>query len=132
MKDTKKTISTAPARQSTRAEKAARELPSDARIRRLADFFKIFGDATRMKILCALKSSELCVCDLTAILGISQSAVSHQLSLLRAAHAVKTRRDGKTVYYSLDDEHVSVLVFIGLDHMSHLTPDGERVDDLQK
>jgi DNA-binding transcriptional ArsR family regulator len=101
------------------ALKAARELPSDAKIQRLADFFKIFGDATRMKILCALKSAELCVYDLTSLLGVSQSAVSHQLRLLRSARAVKARRDGKTVYYSLDDEHVSVLIFIGLEHIGH-------------
>ena len=108
-----------PAERSAAVEKAARGLPPDTKVQRLADFFKIFGDATRMKILCALKSSELCVYDLTVLLGVSQSAVSHQLRLLGAAHAVKARRDGKTVYYSLDDEHVGVLIFIGLEHIGH-------------
>ncbi|WP_418845280.1 ArsR/SmtB family transcription factor [Pyramidobacter piscolens] len=103
-----------------RAVKAARRaLPDEEKLRRLAEFFKIFGDPTRMRILCALKASELCVCDLTGLTGVSQPAVSHQLGLLRAAHAVRARREGKTVYYSLDDEHVGVLLRVGLEHIAH-------------
>lgn len=100
-------------------EAARRALPDEAKLRKLAEFFKIFGDPTRMRILCALKASELCVYDLTSLMGVSQPAVSHQLRLLRAARAVRARRDGKTVYYSLDDEHVSVLLLVGLEHIGH-------------
>ena len=104
---------------SLEGNRAAKDPPSDATMERLADFFKIFGDATPMKILCALQSSELRVCDLTTFPGISQWAASHQLSLLRAAHGVKMRRDGRMVYYY--DERVGVPVRMGLDHVSHVT-----------
>ena len=106
---------------SLEGNRAAKDPPSDATMERLADFFKIFGDATPMKILCALQSSELRVCDLTTFPGISQWAASHQLSLLRAAHGVKMRRDDRTVYCSPDDERVGVLVRMGLDHVLHVT-----------
>ncbi|WP_352402823.1 metalloregulator ArsR/SmtB family transcription factor [Pyramidobacter sp.] len=100
-------------------EAVRRALPDEEKLRKLAEFFKIFGDPTRMRILCALKASELCVYDLTRLMGVSQPAVSHQLGLLRAAHAVRARREGKTVYYSLDDEHVSALLRVGLEHIGH-------------
>ena len=81
-------------------------LPPDEVLSDLADLFKIFGDSTRIKILYALLRSELCVCDIADLLGLTQSAISHQLRVLRSSKLVKFRRDGKTLYYSLADEHV--------------------------
>ena len=92
-------------------------LPGDEALFDLADFFKVFGDSTRIKILQALNHSELCVCDLSAILGASQSAVSHQLRTLRMSNLVKHRREGKIVYYSLTDEHVGAILGQGLVHI---------------
>ena len=83
----------------------------------LADFFKVFGDHTRIRILTALYQEELCVCDLVEVLGMNQSAVSHQLRVLRGAKVVKFRKEGKMVYYSLDDEHVRELLSDGLAHI---------------
>lgn len=102
------------------AVEAARQgMPTGEAIAGLAETFKIFGDPTRMRIICALLSGELCVCDLQQLLGATQSAVSHQLRLLRAHRLVKARREGKQIYYSLDDEHVSRIVQIGLEHIGH-------------
>lgn len=84
----------------------------------LSGFFRVLGDGTRVRILWALCGRELCVCDLCAVLGMTKSAVSHQLSLLRLSRLVKCRRDGKTVYYSLDDEHVRRLMEAGLEHVN--------------
>ena len=86
-------------------------------IQHLGEFFKVIGDTTRLKIILALISEELCVCDLAAIIGVSSSAVSHQLRLLRGARLVKYRREGKIVYYSLDDEHVKSLIEDALHHL---------------
>jgi len=83
----------------------------------LAELFKALGDHTRVKILNALYHSELCVCDLTAILDMNQSAVSHQLRVLRAGKIVKSRKDGKNVYYSLDDKHIFKLLDLGSEHV---------------
>ena len=83
----------------------------------LAGIFKILGDVTRVRMLKALSLEELCVCDLAAVLNLTQSAVSHQLRLLRAARLVKYRKDGKVVYYSLDDDHVKTLFDQGLEHV---------------
>jgi DNA-binding transcriptional ArsR family regulator len=83
----------------------------------LAGIFKILGDMTRVRMLKALSLEELCVCDLAAVLDLTQSAVSHQLRLLRAARLVKYRKDGKIVYYSLDDDHVKTLFDQGLEHV---------------
>ena len=85
----------------------------------LADTFKVFGDATRIRILVALTAGEMCVFHLAEHLGMEQSAVSHQLRVLRASGLVKTRRDGKTVYYDLDDEHVREILEVGLEHVIH-------------
>lgn len=82
-----------------------------------ADFFKIFGDSTRLKILCALQAGELCVCDLSTITKTSQSAMSHQLRVLRNIKVVKARKVGKEVFYSLDDEHISSILHQGLEHI---------------
>jgi ArsR family transcriptional regulator len=91
--------------------------PGDQELQSLGDLFKVFADPTRLKILSALSETELCVCDLSAVLGATQSAVSHQLALLRAASLVKYRREGKTVYYSLADSHVRAILLVGLDHV---------------
>jgi len=85
----------------------------------IADFYKIFGDSTRIRILYALIEKELCVGDLAQELNMSQSAVSHQLRVLRQNDLVKFRKDGKTIVYSLDDNHVTVLLQQGLEHILH-------------
>jgi ArsR family transcriptional regulator, lead/cadmium/zinc/bismuth-responsive transcriptional repressor len=87
-------------------------------LERLEGLFKIFSDSTRLRILRALAGGELCVCDIGAVLGASQSAVSHQLALLRAARMVSYRREGKTIYYRLADDHVGILLEVGLGHAS--------------
>ena len=91
--------------------------PNDEMLFDLADFYKIFGDTTRVKILYALDKSELCVCDISALLGISVSAVSHQLRALRDSNLVRTKREGKIVYYSLADEHVKSILECGIEHI---------------
>ena len=84
----------------------------------LADLFKIFSNSTRLQILHALELHELCVCDLAALLGLTKSAVSHQLKSLRLARLVKYRRDGQNVYYSLADDHVKKILDMGYEHIS--------------
>lgn len=93
------------------------KLPNDEILCDLSDLFKIFGDGTRIKIICALFQSEMCVCDMAALLNMSQSAVSHQLRVLKNAKLVKNRRDGKVVYYSLADDHVKRIFDQGLNHI---------------
>lgn len=83
----------------------------------LAALFKMFGDGTRVMLLHALEQNEMCVCDLAALLGMTKSAVSHQLKALRLSNLVKFRRDGQVVYYSLADEHVKTILDIGFDHL---------------
>lgn len=97
--------------------KVSEKLPKDEVLYDLAELFKAFGDSTRVKILCALFESEMCVCDLAAILGISQSAVSHQLRTLKASRLVKFKRVGKIVYYSLEDEHIKHIFNEGFKHI---------------
>ncbi len=99
--------------------------PKDEKLFDLADFYKIFGDTTRVKILYALDKSELCVCDISALLGMSVSAVSHQLRALRDSNLVRTKRDGKIVYYSLADEHVKSILECGLEHIEEKEKDHE-------
>ena len=86
---------------------------------RLAETFKALSDPTRVRIVSLLSEAELCVCDLAAALGMSQSAVSHQLRSLRDLRLVRWRRQGKQIYYTLDDEHVAELFRLGLDHLAH-------------
>ncbi|MBM6717259.1 helix-turn-helix transcriptional regulator [Gemmiger formicilis] len=93
------------------------ELPDDEVLYDLAELFRIFGDTTRIKILYALFESELCVGDIAQAVGLSQSAVSHQLRVLKASKLVKFRRDGKTVFYSLDDDHVRSMIALGMEHV---------------
>ncbi|NMB43775.1 MAG: winged helix-turn-helix transcriptional regulator [Clostridiales bacterium] len=92
---------------------------------KLANFFKIFGDSTRISIINALDIHEMCVCDLAVLLNMTKSAISHQLRNLRNAGLVKSRREGKVVYYSLNDKHVQDIFEIGLDHIRHLDEDVE-------
>ena len=92
-------------------------LPDDELLYDLAELFKMFGDSTRIKILYALFESELCVCDIARLLGLTQSAISHQLRLLKSAKLVQYRREGKTVYYSLADAHVRSIVGQGMEHI---------------
>lgn len=92
-------------------------LPDDETLYSLAEFFNLFGDTTRVKILCALFRSELCVGDIAELLNLTQSAASHQLRMLRNGKLVKFRREGKTVYYSLDDAHVVSIIGQGMDHV---------------
>lgn len=93
-------------------------IPEDETLYDLADLFKVLGDTTRIKMLCALFQSEMCVCDIAAVLNMTQSAISHQLRVLKQARLVKYRKDGKVVYYSLDDEHVKSIFDQGLNHIS--------------
>ena len=93
------------------------EMPDDEVLYELADLFRVFGDSSRIKILYALHDSELCVQDLANAVQLSQSAVSHQLRVLKDSKLVRFRRDGKTVYYALDDDHVRSILSLGLDHI---------------
>lgn len=98
---------------------AKEHLPPEATIVQLAEVFKLLGDPTRIKILQALSRQEMCVCDIAATLSMGQSAISHQLRLLRNARLVKYRKEGKSAWYSLDDEHVILLLNQGLAHVQH-------------
>jgi DNA-binding transcriptional ArsR family regulator len=102
-----------------RVRKAAAHLVNGLTATRLAETFKALSDPTRVRIISALSHTELCVCDLAATLGMSQSATSHQLRTLRQLRLVKNRKEGRQVYYSLDDEHIYSLFKQGLDHALH-------------
>ena len=93
-------------------------LPDDDTLSRLTDLFKAFADGTRIRILYVLFEAEVCVCDLARLLGMTQSAVSHQLRILKQARLIKSRRDGKTVFYSLADDHVATLLRQGTENIS--------------
>ena len=93
-------------------------LPDDDTLSRLTDLFKAFADGTRIRILYVLFEAEVCVCDRARLLGMTQSAVSHQLRILKQARLIKSRRDGKTVFYSLADDHVATLLRQGTEHIS--------------
>ena len=98
---------------------AKSEMLSEKLAQRVAETFKVLGDPTRVKILQVLSKRELCVCDISAVIGMGQSAVSHQLRALRNARLVKYRREGKMVWYSLDDEHIAGLLTQGIEHVEH-------------
>ncbi|MBS4539180.1 winged helix-turn-helix transcriptional regulator [Clostridium sp. D2Q-11] len=98
---------------------AKTNLPKDECLFDLADFFKVFGDSTRIKIIYALLQSEMCVCDIAELLNMSQSAISHQLRTLKNHGVVKYRREGRVVYYSLDDDHISEILNQGFTHICH-------------
>ena len=94
------------------------KLPREELLNELADFYKVFADSTRVKILCVLLESEMCVCDLAEVLDMTQSAISHQLRVLKQMKLVKNRRDGKTVYYSLADGHIQAIISQGMEHIT--------------
>lgn len=94
------------------------KMPEEETLYDLADFFKVFGDSTRIRILWALDEAEMCVCDIAYLLNMTQSAISHQLRVLKQAKLVKNRKEGKVVYYSLDDEHVRLILDQGLVHIN--------------
>lgn len=98
--------------------KVKENMPEEDSLYDLAELFKVFGDSTRVRILWALDSSEMCVCDIAYLLNMTQSAISHQLRVLKQAALVKSRRDGKIVYYSLADEHVRTIFDQGLSHIN--------------
>lgn len=93
------------------------QMPGDETLYDLAELFKVFGDSTRIKILYALFEAELCVCDIAQLLGMTQSAISHQLRALKGSKLVKNRREGKTVFYSLADDHVRTILDQGMEHV---------------
>ena len=99
------------------AQPQAVALPDDEVLYELADLFRVFGDSTRIKILYALHDNELCVQDIANAVALSQSAVSHQLRVLKDSKLVRFRREGKTVYYALDDDHVRSILSMGMDHI---------------
>jgi len=96
---------------------AMEHMPEPGRLMELAGFFKVFADGSRIRILYALDGQELCVCHMAELLGMSVSAVSHQLRILRDADLVRTRREGKTVFYSLADDHVRSIIECGMEHI---------------
>ena len=99
-------------------ERVEERIPVDEDMYDLADFFKVFGDTTRIKILYALRISEMCVCDIADALKMTQSAISHQLRILKQMDLVKARRDGKAIYYSLADDHIAIILDVGLEHIN--------------
>ena len=99
------------------------KMPEETELNDLSDFFKILGDGTRAKIIWALDESEMCVCDLAVLLGMTKSAISHQLSLLRQKNLVKNRREGRVVYYSLADNHIRQIFETGLEHIREKAED---------
>lgn len=100
-------------------KQAIEKMPNEEIFIRLAEFFKILGDKTRTKILFALDQNEMCVCDIANVLGMTKSSISHQLSFLRKSGIVKCRREGKEIYYMLDDNHVKELFEVGMEHIEH-------------
>ncbi len=98
-------------------DKVKESIPADEKLYDLAELFKVFGDSTRIKILCALFTSELCVYDISQLLNVSQTAVSHQLRVLKTNKLVKSRKDGKNVFYSLADDHVFSIIGQGMEHI---------------
>ena len=100
-----------------KVRKSQEMMPDEERIKELAEFYKVFGDATRVKILYVLLETEMCVCDLAAVLQMTQSAISHQLRVLKQMKLVKNRREGKTVYYSLADGHIQNIISQGMEHI---------------
>ena len=93
------------------------EMPDEESLYDLAELFKVFGDTTRIRILYVLFEAEMCVCDIARILNMTQSAISHQLRVLKQARLVRNRREGKQIYYSLADDHVRTIIGQGMDHI---------------
>lgn len=100
-------------------DEISKKIPDESTFFKLADFFKLIGDTTRLKILFVLDKEETCVCDIANILSMSKSSISHQLATLRRSGIVKCRKQGKEVYYSLDDDHVNKVFEIAMNHINH-------------
>ncbi len=94
-----------------------RKMPEEEELYDLAELFKVFGDSTRIKIIWALFESDMCVCDIAALLNMTQSAISHQLRVLKNSRLVRYKKVGKVVYYSLNDEHIKKICELGMEHM---------------
>jgi DNA-binding transcriptional ArsR family regulator len=94
-----------------------RKMPEEEELYDLAELFKVFGDSTRIKIIWALFESDMCVCDIAALLNMTQSAISHQLRVLKNSRLVRYKKAGKVVYYSLNDEHIKKICELGMEHM---------------
>lgn len=99
-------------------KKIRKDMPADELLQDLGDLFKIFGDTTRIKIIYALYEDEMCVCAISELLSMTQSAISHQLKTLKDANLVRARRDGKEIYYSLADDHVKSIIAEGFEHIT--------------
>ena len=99
-------------------KKVRKEMPGEDVLFDLSELFKVFGDSTRIRILYCLFASEMCVCDIATLLSMTQSAISHQLSVLKKNRLVKSRRDGKTIFYSLADSHVRTILDQGVEHVT--------------
>lgn len=99
-------------------DRVLEEMPDEESLYDLAELFKVFGDTTRIRILYALFEAEMCVCDIAQILNMTQSAISHQLRVLKQARLVRNRREGKQIYYSLADDHVRTIIGQGMDHVN--------------
>lgn len=93
------------------------KMPDEEPVYEVSELFKVFGDSTRARIICALNIEEMCVCDLAALLSMTQSAISHQLRVLKTARIVKSRKQGRVVYYSLDDAHIGQIFATAFDHV---------------
>ena len=98
--------------------KVEERMPQEEELSDLAEFFRVFGDTTRIRILYVLMCSEMCVCDIATLLNMTQSAISHQLRILKQMALVKNRREGKTVFYSLADSHIKTILSQGIDHIN--------------
>ena len=97
--------------------RVSKKMPDEEPVYEVSELFKVFGDSTRARIICALNIEEMCVCDLAALLGMTQSAISHQLRILKTARLVKSRKQGKIVYYSLDDAHIGDIFAKAFEHV---------------
>jgi DNA-binding transcriptional ArsR family regulator len=112
-----------------RVERALRETVSGKELDRLSSIFKVLSDPSRLKIVMALRKVEMCVCDLAAFLGLTESAISHQLRRFKDLALVKSRREGQVIYYSLDDEHVAELLNVGIAHVTESEDRGQKTED---
>ena len=107
-------------------EEVSARMPDEETLYELADLFRVFGDSTRIKILCALSVSDLCVADIATLLSMNQSAISHQLRVLKQARLVRVTREGRSSIYGLDDDHVRTIFDQGFRHVRHIAPATER------
>ena len=98
-------------------QRVREQMPAEEPVYEVSELFKVFGDSTRARIICTLTIEEMCVCDLSALLNMTQSAISHQLRLLKVSRIVKSRKQGRIVYYSLDDSHIAQIFAMGFDHV---------------